>query len=162
TILSEAQRRGLVAQNAAVPVRIEIKKRDQKKLEVGIDVPNREQVGQLLAACALPAYVRHRPLLVTAIFTGMRGSELRGLAWAAVDFDKKTIAVRQRADEWGTLGQPKSHAGQREIPMSTTVLNTFKAWRLACPKGQLDLVFPNTLGKVQPLANIAQRFWRPL
>jgi integrase len=161
SILSEAQRRGLAAQNAALPVRIDTRKRDQKRIEVGVDIPNREQVQQLLAACA-GRFDRHRPLIVAAVFTGMRASELRGLPWSAVDFDKKTITVRQRADEWGTIGQPKSHAGQREIPMSRTVLNTLREWRLVCPKGELDLVFPNTAGRVQPLSNIAQRVWRPL
>jgi integrase len=40
-VLSEAQRRGLVAQNAALPVRVATKKREIKKLEVGRDVPVR-------------------------------------------------------------------------------------------------------------------------
>jgi integrase len=162
SILSEAQRRGLVAQNAALPVKVDSKKRDQKKLEVGHDIPGKPEIQKLLIACAEPVFLRHRPLLVTAIFTGMRASELRGLPWSAVDFEKKTITVRQRADEWGTIAMPKSHAGQRDIPMSPTVFNTLREWQLACPKGELGLVFPNTLGKVQPLSNIANRVWRPL
>jgi hypothetical protein len=101
-------------------------------------------------------------LIVTAIFTGMRDSELRGLPWSAVDFEKRTITVRQRADEWGTIGMPKSAAGQREIPMSPTVFNTLREWKLACPKGELGPVFPNILGKVQRLSNLAGRVWRPL
>ena len=161
-ILSEAQRRGLVAQNAALPVRVDAKKRDQRKLEVGRDIPGKPEIQQILTALSGARWARHRPLFVTAIFTGMRASELRGLPWSAVDFDKKTITVRQRADEWGTIGQPKSHAGQREIPMSPAVLNTLRESRLACPKGELDLVFPNTLGKVEPLTNITYRVWRPL
>jgi hypothetical protein len=110
----------------------------------------------------LPYWEDGHPLLVTAIFTGMRSSELRGLTWSAVDFADKTITVRQRADEWGVMGQPKSHAGQRTIPMSPTGLNTLRAWKLACPKGELDHVFPNIAGKVQRLQNLANRFWRPL
>jgi integrase len=70
--------------------------------------------------------------------------------------------VRQRADEWGTIGMPKSAAGQRDIPMSPTVFNTLREWQRACPKGESDLVFPNTLGNVQPLGNIGQRVWFPL
>jgi integrase len=158
SILSEAQRRGLVAHNAALPVKVDTKKREVKKLEVGVDVPGNEDIQRLLATVT----GRHRPLIVTAIFTGMRASELRGLPWSAVDFEKRTITVRQRADEWGTIGMPKSAAGQREIPMSPTVVNTLREWKLVCPKGELDLVFPNTLGKVQPLSNIAQRVWHPL
>jgi integrase len=158
SILSEAQRRGLVAQNAALPVKVDTKKREVKKLEVGRDIPGKADVQRLLAAVT----GRHRPLIVTACLTGMRASELRGLPWSAVDFDKRTITVRQRADEWGTIGMPKSAAGQREVPMSPHVVNTLREWKPACPKGELDLVFPNTLGKVQPLSNIAQRVWRPL
>jgi integrase len=158
SILSEAQRRGLVAQNAAFPVKVDARKREQRKLEVGRDIPGKEDIQRLLAICT----GRHRPLIVTAIFTGMRASELRGLPWSAVNFEKKTITVRQRADEWGAIAMPKSHAGQREIPMSPTVFNTLREWQLVCPKGELDLVFPNRLGKVQPLSNIAQRVWHPL
>lgn len=157
-ILSEAQRRGMVAQNAALPVKVDTKRRDVKKLEVGIDIPGKDDIQRLLAAVT----GRHRPLIVTAIFTGQRASELRGLPWSAVDFAKRTITVRQRADEWGTIGMPKSAAGQREIPMSPAVFNTLRAWKLVCPKGELDLVFPNILGKVQPLSNISCRMWRPL
>ena len=54
---------------------------------------------------------RWRPLFVTAIFTGMRASELRGLIWDDVDFGRNVIHVRQRADDWGVIGAPKSAAG---------------------------------------------------
>ena len=155
----QKHRRGLVAQNAALPVKVDTKRRELKKLEVGIDTPGKDDVQRILTAVNGS---RHRPLIITAVFTGMRASELRGLPWSAVDFDKRTITVRQRADEWGTIAMPKSHAGQREIPMSPTVLNTLREWKLACPKGDLDLVFPNSVGKVEPLSNIAQRVWRPL
>jgi integrase len=161
-ILSEAQRRGLVAQNAALPVRVDTRKREVKKLEVGVHIPGKADIQQLLTTLGEGHWARHRPFVLTAIFTGMRASELRGLPWSAVDFAKRTITVRQRADEWGTIGMPKSAAGQREIPMSPTVVKTLREWKLACPKGELDLVFPNMLGNVQRLANIDGRMWRPL
>jgi integrase len=41
---------------------------------------------------------RRRPFIVTAIFTGMRLSELRGLRWSDVDLEAGIIHVRQRAD----------------------------------------------------------------
>jgi hypothetical protein len=77
----------------------------------------------------------------------MRASELRGLTWGDVDFERKVVTVRQRADRWGAMGAPKSAAGRREIPMSPMVVNVLREWRLACPKGPLDLVFPNSLGR---------------
>lgn len=51
SILSEAQRRGLVAQNVALPVSIEISTRDKKKLVPGLNMPDRAAVRSLLAAC---------------------------------------------------------------------------------------------------------------
>jgi integrase len=87
SILGEAQRRGLVAQNAAQPVKVDVKKRDQGKLAVGRDIPSKDEVQTILASAA----GRWRPLFVTAIFTGMRASELRGLTWDDVDFERKVI-----------------------------------------------------------------------
>ncbi len=153
SILSEAQRRGLVAQNAAQPVRVDVKKREQGKLAVGRDIPSKEEVLTILTN----AEGRWRPLCITAIFTGMRASELRGLTWDDVDFERKVIAVRQRANLWGEIGAPKSAAGEREIPMSPMVVNALREWRLACPKGESRLVFPNGNGNVENHGNIANR-----
>ena len=158
SILGEAQRRGLVAHNAASPVRVDLKKRESGKLTVGRDVPSKAEIQTVLAS----ATGRRRPLFVTAIFTGMRSSELRGLTWDSVDFERNVIHVRQRADLWGTIGSPKSAAGNREIPMSPMVVNVLREWRLACPKGPLNLVFPNSVGKVEAHANIANRGFYPL
>jgi integrase len=153
SILGEAQRRGLVAQNAAQPVRVDVKKREQGKLKVGRDIPSKEEVQTILAK----AEGRWQPLLVAAVFTGLRSSELRGLAWEDVDFERKVVHVMQRADHWGVMGSPKSAAGDREIPMSPMVVNALREWRLACPKGEAGLVFPNGKGNVESHANIANR-----
>jgi integrase len=153
SILREAQRRGLAAQNAAQPVRVDVKKRDKPRLAIGRDIPSKEEVQTILSK----ADGRWRPLLATAIFTGMRASELRGVAWGDVDFERRVIHVRQRANLWGELGAPKSGAGHRSIPMSPMVVNALREWRLACPKGELGLVFPNGAGNVESHANIANR-----
>jgi integrase len=155
-ILGEAQRRGLVAYNAASPVRVDVRRREIARLAVGQHIPTKAEVRAILTQ----ATGRRRPLLVTAIFTGMRASELRGLTWSNVDLQRKVIHVRQRADRWGTMGAPKSAAGRREIPMSPLVVNTLREWRLACPKGPLDLVFPNTLGR--PEMHFRDHGWNPI
>jgi integrase len=64
--------------------------------------------------------------LVTAIFTGLRASELRGLRWADVDLNARLLHVRQRADRFNVIGRPKSHAGERTVPMAPLVVNTLK------------------------------------
>jgi integrase len=157
-IIGEAQRRGLVAQNVAQPVRVDVKKRENGKLTVGVDIPSKEEVQKIFAA----AIGRWRPFFATSVFTGMRASELRGLTWDAVDLDKRVVHVRQRANLWGEIGAPKSAAGDREIPMAPMVVNALREWRLACPKGDHHLVFPNGNGNVESHANIANRGWYPL
>jgi integrase len=161
SILGEAQRRGLVAQNAAQPVKVDVKKREQRKLAIGRDIPSKAEIQTILAH----AGGRWRPFFVTAVFTGMRASELRGLTWDDVDFERNVIHMRQRANLWGELGALKSAAGEREIPMSPMVVNALREWRLACPRrvldangeGRLWLVFPNGNGRVENHANIANR-----
>jgi integrase len=158
SILGTAQRRGLVAQNAAQPVRVGTKKREKRKLEAGRDFPSKEEINLIIDR----AEGRWRPLLIAAIFTGMRSSELRGLTWGAVDFDRKVLRVHQRADAWNEMGPPKSEAGERAIPMAPMVVNALREWKLACPKGELGLVFPNGAGKIENHANIANRGWYTL
>ena len=136
-ILTEAQRRGYVVYNAAQATRIDSKKRECPLLEVGRDIPSQDEINTILTG----APGRWHPVLVTAAFTGMRASELRGLPWDAVDFENRVIRVRQRADHWGTLGPPKTAAGRREIPMARPVLKVLREWRLAYPFGKDGIVF---------------------
>ena len=98
----------------------------------------------------------------TAIFTGMRISELRGLTWKAVNLDRRVIRVCQRADEYCEIGLPKSRAGAREIPMAPTVFNTLVEWKARGFESPLELVFPNSVGKVQNYSNIYNRVYKPM
>jgi integrase len=152
-IIAHAQSVGHVAHNPALPVTLGMKSRDQRKIVVGRDIPSKEEINTMIDK----AQGRYRPLLITAIFTGMRASEIRGLRWCDVDFDRRIISVHQRADEYQQIGMPKSAAGQRTIPMSPIVVNTLREWKLACPKGKLDLVFPNGIGNLEYHTNIMYR-----
>ena len=105
---------------------------------------------------------RWRPFIVTAIFSGMRASELRGLPWRDVDLDAGLVHVRQRADKGGHIGPPKSKRGKRDIPLPPIVVNALRQWQTECPKGDLGLVFLNGQGNVEGLSNIYDRFWQPL
>ncbi|MDX0651714.1 tyrosine-type recombinase/integrase [Sinorhizobium medicae] len=176
SIMSDAMERGLASRN---PVR-EMKakrssgrekaqeKRQKGKLKIGVDIPTREEAKAFVAALN----GRWRPVLLTAVFTGMRASELRGLRWEAVDLVKRQIHVVERADRFNDTGRPKSAAGERFIPIPPLVANALKEWKLACPKlkieekGEkryvLDLVFPNGKGKVESLANIINRGLWPM
>jgi integrase len=71
------------------------------------------------------------------------------------------LHVRQRADFFNAIGQPKSEAGERTIPLPPMVVAALRTWRLACPKGPLNLVFPNGKGNVENLTNIVGRGLKP-
>jgi integrase len=160
TAIGFAQRQGRVAQNVARGVRL--KSSDQRAsggpLREGIDFPSKAELRLMIDV----APDRFRAFIVTAVFTGMRISELRGLPWRDVDVNAGVIHVRQRADAWGRLGPPKSKAGSRDIPLVPIAINALRQWRLACPRGELDLVFPNRYGRVQTLSNLRERVFLPL
>ena len=126
TILSYAQGQGLVAHNVARGIKLKADVRNAAELlREGRDFPSRAELKMLLDK----APPRWRAFIVTAVFTGMRASELRGLRWTDVDFDRGVIQVRQRADAWGNLGAPKSAAGKRDIPLTPLALNTLRTRR---------------------------------
>ena len=155
-IVNHAMSLGLASRN---PVReaVQYGKRRQRlsarhtaRLEVGVDIPTKDELRLILAH----AVERWRPIIVTAIFTGLRASELRGLTWKDVDLKTATLRVRQRADKWKTIGSPKSATSAREVPLAPMVVNALKEWRLACPKGEAGLVFPDDAGKIEAHHNI--------
>jgi integrase len=158
SLLKDARRRGNVAQNVALDVSISPDKRGKAKLKAGIDIPTPDEIKRIVHAATGKA----RPFLLTAIFTGLRSSELRGLRWQDVDLKKGELHVRQRADRFGVIGKPKSQSGDRTIPLGPLVLNTLKEWRLACPKGELGLVFPNGNGNIEDHANLVKRVLWPV
>jgi integrase len=159
-ILATAMTHGKLARNVVrEQPRQSLAKRHKKKIEVGRDLPSKDELRRMLEH----AKGRWRPLVVTAIFTGLRASELRGLRWDPdVDLDRGVLRVRQRADRWNTIGSPKSDAGKRDVPLAPMVVNTLRNWKLACPKGALGLVFPNGEGNVESLPNIHRRGLGPL
>jgi integrase len=161
SIVTDAMERGLATRN---PVRERRRrsnatKRHTKRLEAGVDIPTPAEIRRLHEV-ASDTY--GRALFLTAALSGLRLSELRGLAWKDVDLAASTVTVRQRADAWGTLGSPKAAASRRTIPAPPSVVKVLKEWKLACPRRDtgrtdaagnpiraLDLVFPGEAGEVQ-------------
>ena len=153
SLLKDAQRRGNVAQNVALSVKqIDADKRGEGRLETGIDIPTTEEIRALIAALS----DRWRPLFLTAIFTGLRSSELRGLRWRDVDLKGGELHVRQRADRYNEIGKPKSKAGNRTVPLGPMVLNVLREWKVRCPKSELGLVFPTSRGRIYLHNNIVR------
>jgi integrase len=164
-ILSDAVERGLVAQNVVRSMRSRRRRgkesradrRLRGKLRVGVDIPAPDEIRTLVGKLN----GRWRPLLLTAIFTGLRASELRGLRWTDVDLKRSELHVRQRADRYNKMGAPKSETSERIIPLAPMLVSTLREWKLICPKGELGLVFPNGAGRIESHSNIIHRGLEP-
>lgn len=62
-----------------------------------------------------------RDMILTALRTGMRQGELKGLQWSSVDWQNQSVAVRHsRSDYTKQLDSPKSNR-ERYIPMDADV-----------------------------------------
>jgi integrase len=139
--------------HVAADVSVGRSKRGERKLELGVDIPTPDEIKRLLQA-ATEAPIRPRTLLITAISTGLRASELRGLRWRDVDVKHSELHVRQRADRYNEIGQPKSASGARTIDFGPRVLAALKEWKLACPNSEGGFVFPTPEGKIEHHKNM--------
>jgi integrase len=165
SLIGDAQERGDVPRNVVREMQSRRKRgkenraarRKRGRLKIGVDIPTREEVKAIVDALQ----GRWRPLLLTAIFSGLRASELRGLRWQDVDLARREINVRQRADRYNAIGRPKSEAGERTVPMTPIILNALSEWRLQAPTSAKGLVFPNGKGNVECLGNIINRGFGP-
>lgn len=136
--------------HVAAGVIIGQKKRDRRKLEMGLDIPTTAEIKRLInAAKKHDDKGKLHALLLVAALTGLRASELRGLRWSDVDLKAEELHVRQRADRFNDIGQPKTKESARTIPLAPDLLLALKQWKLACPKGDGDLVFPTSTGRVE-------------
>jgi integrase len=153
-ILNNAMEIGAINQNVAATVKVGKLKREAEK----IVVPDRADLKAMIKA----ATDTERPFILTAITTGLRSSELRGLRWQDIDLVAATITVRQRADQWGQIGPPKSEAGKRTLPIPPELVTELKAWKLRSPISRQDLAFPSSTGTPLRHNNMLRRTYFPL
>ena len=101
-------------------------------------------------------------LYYTAILTGMRQSEILGLRWDDIEWERNTIVVRQQLqqrrdkDFYDYYLKPPKENKQRRIVVAPSVMFALKQRRIeqnearlraGCQwKNQFDLVFTNVLG----------------
>jgi len=153
-ILSNAMEIGAISQNVASDVKVGRAKRDAERVEP----PARDDLKKMIEA----ATDDERPFILTAITTGLRSSELRGLCWRDIDLNAGTLTVRQRADQWGVLGSPKSEAGRRTIPLPPQLVVELTRWKLRCKPTKIGLVFPSSTGTAMRHNNVLRRTYFPL
>jgi len=155
-VFSLALRRELVTDNPLRRLerseRPRITRREQRVL-------THDEITRLLAA-SLPSY---RPFLASALYTGMRLSELLGLTWDEVDFEAGLIRVRYqlsraRKDAPARRVRLKTQNAVRDVPLLLQLAFLLKRHKLTSALSGADsYVFQTTLGTPLGSRNVERR-----
>ena len=78
---------------------------------------------------ALP--LREHTLVLLAASTGLRQSEMFGLKWGDIDFERGTMSVI-RSIVYGVVGPCKTESSQKPVPMHPTLADALMQWRKHC------------------------------
>ena len=131
SIMADANERGLATRNPVRDMRRSRKGRDARaekrqkgKLQVGVDIPTREEIKALVDALS----DHWRPLLMTAVFTGIRSSEIRGLRWRdfdspSLDNQRPSTGRRVRRDRRAEVGGRRTNDPNSPKPEATPCRN---------------------------------------
>jgi integrase len=88
-----------------------------------------EQIDTLLRDPELPAHVKG--MVMVAVCTGMRVSEVLGLRWEDINFKAGAISILRRVDG-AHVGQTKSEESEQEdYPMHPLLASALRAWEKA-------------------------------
>jgi integrase len=130
-----------------------IKPVKQKKSDV--DPFTLEEVNRFLEAVRTDM----RNYNVVRFFTGLRSSEVDGLKWQYVDFDKRQILVREALVQ-GQMETTKTDGSMREIAMNHLVYEALRSQREITAKLS-DYVFCMRSGNPFINRNVTSRIWYP-
>jgi integrase len=148
---ASAKEWGYVELNPILGVRLPPKKNVRPKITF-----EPSQITSILGLLKEP----HRTMVLIAAVTGMRASELFGLQWSDLDFDRRLLLVR-RTYYRGAFGLPKNNASERVIPLSPGLLGALHAHKHNARYSPMDLMFPNTVGKPYEPNNLVKRVLHP-
>jgi integrase len=120
----------------------------------------REEIGRLLDG-ALPGY---RPILATAVLTGLRLGELLGLVWGEIDFDAGLVRVRKQLDRDGLRVAPKTPQAVRDVVLMPALASLLREHRADLRERQpapidreRDFVFATLTGTPMGYRNVERR-----
>ena len=81
--------------------------------------------------------IRERTLVLLAVSTGLRQSELFGLKWGDIDFGQRTMNVT-RSIVYGFVGPCKTESSQKPVPVHPLLAESLLKWRKHCVATKLD------------------------
>lgn len=143
-ILEDAKERGMVAQNVARGVKVRRPRGEKVRIAKRADIPPMEHLKAMIEAADRLGNEDPRLAVMVrvAMLTGLRASEMRAIGWQSADLSGLTLTVCRKADRWNEIGEPKSNAGYRTIPIGPALASTLRTWKLRCPPSPLNLMFP--------------------
>ena len=101
----------------------------------------------------------YRNYYTVRFYSGMRTGEIDGLQWRFVDFERRTISIRETLVA-GNVEYTKTDGSQREIPMLGPVFDALRNQYAATGNGRY--VFCNSSGQPLDHNNVTKRVWYPL
>ncbi|MFK3991459.1 Arm DNA-binding domain-containing protein [Psychrobacter sp. NPDC064578] len=101
----------------------------------------------------------YKPYYTIRFFTGMRTSEIDGLKWDCINFDRREISIRGALVN-GEMGPTKTLGSQRDIAISQLVYDALLEQK-AHTYGKSEFVFCNSQGNPMEYRNVNRRVWKP-
>jgi integrase len=137
--LKEAQRFDLITRNVAPTVQ-------PPKVNVEeVQIVREDQLRELLVK--LKGH-EIEPIVILALFCGLRRGEALALKWGNVNLDRKLLRIREALEETRAGGivfkAPKSKAGRRDVTLPDVVIDTLRKHRIT----QLELRAKLGLGRI--------------
>lgn len=147
-MLRHALQWGLVARNVADQVDAPRAPDDE------VTIPTADQVQIILGGISDEL----RPVIVTALGTGLRRGELCALRWSTVDLDRGSLRVAESLEQTKRGGlqfkPPKTKHGKRTLPLAPSTIAALRAHRLKQHQDRLAL----GLGKLPANALVFGQF----
>lgn len=141
----------LLNKNPADAVEVPKKKRSK------VSFYTSEQAQLMLSLAKATSYY---PVLVIAVYVGLRRGEIFGLGWSNIDWDNSLMKIRRTVQYTPETGiffkEPKTESGNRDIRISGLVIEVLKQHRIEQNKKKLmlgksyqdnDLIFCQNDGK---------------
>ncbi|OUY06274.1 site-specific integrase [Acinetobacter populi] len=101
-----------------------------------------------------------KPYYTVRFFTGLRTSEIDGLKWKNVNFERREIYIKEALVN-GILGPTKTDGSNRTIQMSPKVYEALLTQKQLTYK-RSDFVFCNRTGEALDYRLVNRRVWHPL
>jgi len=100
----------------------------------------------------------YRPIITTAVFTGLRLMELLGLWWGDLDLDSGLLHVRRQLDRAGNYTEPKTQRSARTVVLTPSLVSLLREHKHGSERnGPSDTVFATETGRPMYYRNVTRR-----